>query len=132
MAEPHVGGVVPHLTVTGGAVAVAFYRDAFGAEEFVRRYADDGERIVRSHLGINGGSIILSDDFPERHGEVGAPPPARVALHLQVDDANAWCLRACEAGCTVILPLADQPWGERYGELKDPFGHIWAIAQAVA
>jgi PhnB protein len=131
MAEPHVGGVMPYLTVTGGKAAVDFYRQAFGAEEFARHYADDGERILNAHLGVNGGSIMLSDDFPEFHGNVGAPPPAGVVLHLQVDDADRWWARAVEAGCTVLMPLADQFWGDRYGQLKDPFGHTWSIAHTL-
>ena len=92
--------------------------------------ADDGERILNSHLGINGGSIMLSDDFPEMHGDANAPPPAGVVLHLQVDDVDAWFARAVEAGCTVLMPLADQFWGDRYAQVKDPFGHTWSLATA--
>ena len=128
MAEPHVGGVMPYLTVKGGAEAVDFYVQAFGAVEFARHPADDGVRILNSHLGINGGSIMLSDDFPEFHGNVGAPPPSGVVLHLQVDDADAWWARATQAGCTVVMPLADMFWGDRYGQVKDPFGHTWSLA----
>lgn len=132
MAEPHVGGVMPYLTVTGGTQAVEFYTLAFGAIEFARNLADDGVRILNSHLGLNGGSLMLSDDFPEFHGDVGAPPPTGVVLHLQVDDVDAWWARATEAGCTVVTPLADMSWGDRYGRVKDPFGHTWSLATAIA
>lgn len=131
MAEPHVGGVMPYLTVKGGAAAIAFYAAAFDAVEFARHMAEDGVRVLNSHLGINGGSVMLSDDFPENHGDVGAPPPSGVVLHLQVDDADAWWSRAVAAGCSELMPLADQAWGDRYGRLKDPFGHMWSIAQAL-
>ena len=132
MAEPTPSGVMPYLTVTGGKAAVAFYAEAFGAVEFARNLADDGERILNSHLGINGGSIMLSDDFPEHHGDVGAPPPAGVVLHLQVEDVDSWFARAVDAGCTEIMPLADQAWGDRYGRVKDPFGHTWSLASVIA
>ena len=131
MAEPHIGGVMPYLTVTGGRSAVAFYAQAFGAVEFARHMADDGERILNSHLGINGGSVMLADDFPEHHGDANAPPPSGVVLHLQVEDVDAWWARAVDAGCTVLMPLADQFWGDRYGRLKDPFGHTWSLATAL-
>lgn len=128
MAEPHVGGITPHLTVKGGAAAVDFYAQAFAAVEFARHTAPDGVRIMHSHLGLNGGSLALSDDFPEHHGDAGAPPPAGVVLHLQVDDVDAWFSRATEAGCTAVTTPADMAWGDRYAQVKDPFGHLWALA----
>lgn len=121
-------GLTPHLTILErkGQAAVAFYAQAFGADELTRRLADDGERVMHAHLLVNGCSVMLHDDFPE-HGGPGAPPAA-VTLHLQVDDADLWFARATEAGAQVTMPLADQFWGDRYGELRDPFGHSWSIA----
>jgi len=58
------------------------------------------------------------------------PPPA-VTLHLQVDDADAWFARALAAGCTVAMPLADQFWGDRYGQLTDPSGQEWSIGSTI-
>ncbi len=121
-------GVTPHLTIGDrrGKEAVDFYKAAFGAEEAMPPHmADDGERIMHAHLRINGGSIMLNDDFPEYHG--GAGKPGGVTLHLQVDDADRWFERATKAGATVTMPLADQFWGDRYGQVKDPFGHSWSI-----
>ena len=125
---PHITGVMPYLTVKGGKAAVEFYTRAFGAVEFARNPADDGERILNSHLGVNGGSMMLSDDFPEFRGGGETPAPQGVTLHLQVDDADHWWARAVDAGCTVKMPLADQFWGDRYGQIQDPFGHTWSIA----
>lgn len=124
---PTIHGVMPYLTVKGGKAALDFYALAFDAIEFARMPADDGERILNSHLGINGGSIMLSDDFPEFRGGGDLPAPAGVTLHLQVDDADRWFERATTAGCTVRIPLADQFWGDRYGQVADPFGHTWSI-----
>ena len=121
------GGITPYLTVTGAKAAVDFYVRAFDAVEFHRQPADDGERLLHSHLGINGASLMLSDDFPEFRGGSEAPAPAGVVLHLQVDDPDRWFSRATEAGCSVAMPLDHQFWGERYGQVRDPFGHTWSI-----
>jgi PhnB protein len=120
-------GVTPHLTIRDakGSVAVEFYKAAFGAEELGRHLADDGNRIMHAHLRINGGSVMLNDDFPEYTG--GIAVPAGVTLHIQVDDPDAWWARAVSAGATVRMPLDNQFWGDRYGQVVDPFGHSWSI-----
>ncbi len=74
---------------------------------------------------------MLADDFPEFHGGKATPKPAGVALHLQVDDADKWWARAVKAGAKVKMPLADMFWGDRYGQVADPFGHVWSIAAPV-
>ena len=136
MADPNQipsGGVIPYLTIPsrGGQAAVEFYRAAFGAEELFRNLADDGERLMHSRLVINGGLVMLSDEFPE-YGNAADVVPAGVALHLQVDDADEWWNRAIRVGGVPLMPLADQFWGDRYGRLMDPFGHTWSIASPLA
>ena len=132
-------GVTPHLTILDrrGLEAVAFYERAFGAEQAmppvlagsVPGMAEGDQRVMHAHLKINGGSLMLNDAFPEYtqgaddHGAI----PAHVTLHLQVDDADAWFERATAAGAEVTMPLGDQFWGDRYGQVKDPFGHSWSI-----
>jgi PhnB protein len=121
------GGVTAHLTIRDGkaADAIDFYSRAFGAEEIGRHMAEDGKRIMHSHLKLNGGSLMLNDDFPEFGGT--ASPPGSTVLHLQVPDADAAWNRALEAGASEHFPLADQFWGDRYGQVKDPFGFTWSI-----
>jgi PhnB protein len=125
---PTGSGAIPYLTIPsrGGQAAVEFYRAAFGAEELMRTLAEDGERVMHSRLLINGGLIFLSDEFPEYGNEADITPKG-VTLHLQVDDADEWWSRAIIAGCVPTMPLADQFWGDRYGRMTDPFGHIWSI-----
>lgn len=135
MAEPNPipsGGVVPYLTIPsrGGQAAVEFYRAAFGAEELFLNLANDGERLLHSRLLINGGLLMLSDEFPE-YGHEGDVVPKGVALHLQVDEADEWWNRALTAGAVPVMPLDDQFWGDRYGRLMDPFGHTWSIAAPI-
>ena len=123
-------GVAAHLTIGGGrgSEAVEFYRQAFGAKEEMRHLADDGKRLMHAHLTINGGSLMLNDDFPEyRDGGNALPAPAGTTLHLQVPDADAAWDRAVAAGATVRFPLENQFWGDRYGQVEDPFGFTWSI-----
>ena len=126
-----INGVTAHLTIREGkgSEAVEFYKTAFGAEEQLRHLADDGKRIMHSHLKINDGSVMLNDDFPEYTG--GITVPAGVTLHLQTDDADKWWERALAAGAIVRMPLDNQFWGDRYGQVVDPFGHTWSIGGPV-
>lgn len=124
---PPVGGVAPYLSVggDGAAAASAFYQKAFAAKEEARIPAQDGQRLMHCHLTINGGPLLLSDCFPE-YG-YPAKTPQGFMIHLQVDDADAWWDRAVAAGCEVLTPIDLQFWGDRYGQLKDPFGYSWSI-----
>ena len=126
------GGITAHLTIRGNraAEAIDFYRQAFGAGEIGRHMADDGKRIMHAHLKVNGGSLMLNDDFPEfGHGATAAP--AAVTLHLQVPDADRAWEKALAAGAEIRFPLGDQFWGDRYGQVTDPFGFTWSIGAPV-
>jgi PhnB protein len=130
-AQPETkGGPVPYLMPSDAAAASAFYQKAFAAQEVSRMLADDGKRLMHAHLYINGGSLMMSDSFPE-HGHP-AQTPAGFLIHLQVDDAELWWNRAVQAGATVTMPLETQFWGDRYGQLDDPFGFTWSIGQSKA
>jgi PhnB protein len=122
------GGVTAHLTISDGkaAEAIGFYSRAFGAEEIGKHLAEDGKRIMHAHLKINGGSLMLNDEFPE-FMSAPATPPGSLVLHLQVPDADAAWQRATGAGAEVIFPMADQFWGDRYGQVRDPHGFTWSI-----
>lgn len=131
-------GLVPYVTIRGGRCkeALRFYEQAFGADILLESHGDDvpgmpvSEKVIHARMRVAGALIYLSDDFPEWTGAETAAPAA-VTLHLQVEDAEAWWDRAVKAGCTVRYPLADQPWGDRYGKLHDPFGHSWSIGQTI-
>ena len=85
------GGIAAHITIRDGRgdEAVKFYERAFGANEETRHMADDGKRLMHSHLTINGGALLLNDDFPEFRGGTQAAAPAGTTLHLQVPDADS-------------------------------------------
>ncbi len=122
---PVKGGVVPYLTVDGAVKAVEFYQKAFAAEVAAVMPPDEKGRTMHAHIYVNGGSIMFSDAYPE-HGHP-LTQPAAFSIMLRVDDIDAWYKRAVEAGCKPIMPPADMFWGDRYGQLKDPYGVIWAL-----
>ena len=128
-------GLTPHLQIGDGraAEAIEFYVAAFGATEMVRQAEEGGVRLMHAHLHINGASLMLHDEFPEYVApeDADSGTPRGVVLHLQVDDADAWFARAVAAGATATMPLADMFWGDRYGQVKDPFGHKWAIGATI-
>ena len=126
-------GITAHLTIADGkaADAIDFYARAFGAEEVRRHMADDGKRIMHAYLQLNGAPLMLNDEFPE-FMSAPATPPGSVVLLLQVKDADAAWTRAVDAGAAVHFPIGDQFWGDRYGQVKDPFGFTWSIGAAIA
>jgi uncharacterized glyoxalase superfamily protein PhnB len=128
-ARAQVRGVAAYLAVGGAVKASEFYQKAFGAEEVGRVPVDDQGRTMHIHLYINGGSVMLGDPYPE-HGYPLQKPQA-FTLHLQVDDADAWWDRAVAAGAEIVTPLQPMFWGDRYGQLRDPFGVMWSIGAAI-
>jgi len=120
--------VTPHLTVRDAAAMIEFYKQAFGAVEARRAAGPDGKSIVHAEVRIGDSVVFLNDEFPE----MGAFSPlaskgTAVTLHLYVNDADEQFQRALSAGAEVVMPLADQFWGDRYGIVKDPSGHHWSI-----
>lgn len=122
-------GVVPYLTLDRATDAIDFYRRALGAEEVGERTVMEG-RICNARIDVNGASIMLMDPFPER-GHPAASPQA-FSLHLQVDDADRWFNRATAAGCTVVMPVDLQFWGDRFGMVKDHYGVVWSFGSTPA
>jgi len=121
--------LTPHLTVRDAAAMIEFYKKAFGAVEKRRAPGPDGKTIMHAEIRIGDSAVFLNDEFPE----MGAFSPldsktTPVTLHLFVEDADKQFQQALSAGATVVMPLADQFWGDRYGIVKDPSGHLWSIA----
>jgi len=124
-----VSALTPHIVARGADRAAAWYVDALGAEERGRIAVPDG-RLMQIELWFDGAQVMLSDEFVE----LGVVSPetlegSPVVLHLVVDDVDAVWTRAVAAGAVIRQPLADQVWGERYGQFADPFGHRWGLAQ---
>jgi PhnB protein len=126
--------ILPHLVVDDAAAAIDFYIKAFGAVEYGRVPGPDG-KLIHAALEINGSTVMLNDDFPEMSGGKSMTPTSLggspVTIHLVVTDVDKQFQKAVDAGATVVMPVEDQFWGDRYGVLQDPFGHQWSMGQPV-
>lgn len=134
MAHPIPAGyhaITPHLVIKGASEAIEFYKRAFAAQEICRMPSPgpDGQvKLMHAELQIGDSRLFLADEFPNR-GVLGPSGRSPVTIHLYVTDADAAFKRAVEAGAKVGMPLANMFWGDRYGQLVDPFGHHWSIAE---
>jgi PhnB protein len=120
--------VMPYLRVHAAADAIAFYKKAFGAKERFR--LNMGDRIGHAELNINGCVVMLSDEFPEMN--VRGPKALKgtsITLMLQVADCDAVMKKAAAAGAKITRPATDEFYGDRSGQVQDPFGHVWMIQQ---
>lgn len=123
--------VTPAIVVRNAPDAIEFYKRAFGAEE-VSRMEGPGGSILHAEIRFGDSVVMLG----EEHEQWGTKSPLSTngnhsSLHLYVDNADAAFDRAIKAGASVSYPLEDAFWGDRYGKVRDPFGHEWGIAHRV-
>ncbi len=135
MAEEHrkYGALTPYLMVNDGVGAIDFYAKAFGAE-VIERYDFEG-RLGHATLSLNGGHLLLSDEYPEYAEFTGTHAPTTlggttVTVTLAVDDVDLVYDRAIAAGASIVRAPKDEFYG-RSGKLRDPFGHVWSLAGPV-
>ena len=123
--------VTPYLAVEDAAAAIDYYKKVFGAKERVRMDAPDG-KIGHAELEIGDSLVMLADAVPQfstrAPTEVGA---TTASIFLYVEDVDAVVKGAVDAGATVLMEVADQFWGDRFGTVQDPFGHQWSVATHV-
>jgi PhnB protein len=123
--------VTPYLAVDDAAEAIEYYKKAFGAKERVRMDTPDG-KIGHAELEIGDSLVMLSDPLPQ----ASTKPPKELGgtsagVFLYVEDVDAVVKQAVDAGATIAMEVADQFWGDRFGTVADPFGHVWSIATHV-
>jgi len=119
----------PYLIVSHAPAALDFYQDAFGAEVLSRVESDEG-LVIHAEIKIGNSVIRLADENPA----FGILSPTSIggtatAIHLYMPKAEAVWENAVEAGATVLLPMTETYWGEMYGRLIDPFGHVWSVSR---
>jgi len=120
--------VAPYLAIKNAAAALEFYKQGFGAVETYKLIVPDG-RVGHAEIRLGDSLIMLSDEFPEFGGKapeaLGGSP---VSIHLYVEDVDAFVKKAVAAGARELKPVANQFYGDRSGQLQDPFGHLWWVA----
>ncbi|MDE2579698.1 MAG: VOC family protein [Hyphomicrobiales bacterium] len=120
-----------HLVCKDEAAAIDFYKKAFGAQEVMRMPGPDG-KLMHAALRIGDSTLMLVDENPQWNA-LGPQNLARspVTIHMNVPDVDAVYAQAVQAGASAVMPPADMFWGDRYGALRDPFGHSWSIATRI-
>ena len=123
--------VTPHLICAGASDAIEFYKKAFNATETSRLPGPDG-RLMHASIRIGDSAVMLTDEMPE-HGALGPKSlnGSSVTIHLYVDDADAFAAQAIQAGAKSTMQVREMFWGDRYGQIEDPFGHRWSIGTHV-
>jgi PhnB protein len=123
--------VTPYLAVDDAAAAIEYYKKAFGAKERMRMEAPGG-KVGHAELEIGDSLVMLSDPLPQATTrspkELGG---TSAGVFMYVEDVDAVVKQAVDAGATVTMEVADQFWGDRFGTVQDPFGHIWSVATHV-
>jgi len=122
--------ITPAIVCKGAARAIEYYKEVFHAKE-KSRMPGPGGVILHAELTIGDSILMLSDEFP---GMTSAPPadaPNSINLFLYTDDVDTVFNRAVKAGAKIEMPLENQFWGDRYGKIRDPFGHRWGLAQHI-
>ena len=116
------------LVCRDGASEIDFCKSAFGAVELSRRLAPDGT-VVHATLSIGGAMIMIHGEYPSLASRAPQPDGSSpVVIYLYVEDANAVIATAVTAGARILIPAADQFWGDRVGRIIDPSGHVWNVA----
>jgi PhnB protein len=119
--------LIPYLAVDDAAEAIDYYEQAFGAKERARMDGPDG-KVGHAELEIGDSVVMLADPFP--HASTTPPSEAgatTAAIVMYIDDVDAVVKRAVDGGATITEQVEDKFWGDRFGTIKDPFGHVWSI-----
>ena len=131
MAKPIPDGfhsVTPSVTLSRCGEALEFYRKALGAEVRMKMPAPDGRSVWHAEIKVGDSLVFLNDEMPGMSPKPPSPAaPSPVSFWLYVKDCDAAFERAVKAGCTSRMAPQDMFWGDRYGQLRDPFGVMWAI-----
>lgn len=121
--------LTPYIIVDGAEAAIELYKKALGAEVLSIHKMPGTDKVLNAQIKIGNSMLMLNDEWPD----FGALGPNKVGntsvtIHIYVEDVDALWKQATENGFEVKMPLDNAPWGDRYGSLKDPFGHSWSMA----
>ena len=131
MANPIPAGfstLSAHIIVDDGIKALEFYKQALGAQETMRLMGPDGKSLMHAQMKIGSSVLMLAGEFSPACLSPKSRGGSSVYLHIYTENADALFNRAVAAGCKINMPMSDTFWGDRYGQVEDPFGHQWSIA----
>jgi PhnB protein len=131
MAKPIPDGfntITPNIVVSDAAKAIEFYKKALGAQEIDRFMGPDGKSVMHAQLKIGNSMLMLGSEHPPQCLSPKTRGGTSATLNVYVENADAAFDRAVKAGCSVKMPMSDQFWGDRFGQVEDPFGHQWSFA----
>ena len=121
--------VTPFIIVKNAESAIEFYKKAFDAKERHRLYGTDNKTIMHAEITIGDSAVMISEEIPDMKwlspSTIGGNP---TSFYVYVEDVDSFFDKAVSEGATVVEPVSDAFWGDRFGFLKDPFGHQWSIA----
>lgn len=122
--------ITPYISLSDAEKAIEFYKKAFNAIEIERAEAPNG-KIMHAVIKIGDSLLMLSDEMPGSECGISSPKALKgvsAMIHLYVPDVDKFFNQAVKAGAKAVMPVADMFWGDRYGHLQDPFGHMWSVA----
>jgi PhnB protein len=122
--------VTPFLSIKDAEKAIRFYQKAFNAKEIELHKTPEG-KVMHAVIQIGNSRLMIADEFPNSGCGMASPASLKsttVGLHLYVEDVDSFFNQAVKAGATVSMPVTDMFWGDRYGQLQDPYGHRWSVS----
>jgi PhnB protein len=125
--------ITPYLVLNDASGAIEFYKKAFGAKELMRNPTPDG-KILNAQIKVGDSIIMLSDEFPFPGSSLKSPSllgASTITIHIYSKNVDKLWEQALAAGAMIRMPLDNTFWGERYGQLVDPFGHHWSMSQQI-
>jgi PhnB protein len=125
--------ITPHIVIRDAAKAIEFYKKAFGAKQLGGVFNTPDGKVMHAELQIGDSRFMLADEFPGM-GTCQSPQTlggTTTSLMVYSENVDQLFNQAVSAGASVAMPLANQFWGDRYGQVKDPYGHVWALGQHV-
>jgi uncharacterized glyoxalase superfamily protein PhnB len=131
MANPIPAGfnsISSHVIVHDGVAAIEFYKKALGAQEVMRLMSPDGKALMHAQMKVGNSMLMLASEFPPNCLSPKTRGGSSVYLHIYTENADVLFDRAVAAGCKINMPMSDTFWGDRYGQVEDPFGHQWSFA----
>ena len=118
---PGFATVTPYIFVDGAEAYVRFLIEGLGGTETVRTTRPDG-RIANCQVALGNATVMVSE-------ATSRFPPSRASFYLYVEDADAAMAQALAHGASLVMEVADMPYGDRQGGVDDPGGNIWWISQ---